>query len=66
MPDASVQELKAEIAQIDRQIEQEQKRHAEAVCAILRARQGPRQAAVFALDLPGQCTRHALTLRSQF
>ena len=30
-PDASVQELKAEIAQIDRQIEQERKRHAEAV-----------------------------------
>src|SRR5664279_3722017 len=29
-PDASVQELKAEIAQIDRQIEQERKRHAEA------------------------------------
>ena len=61
-PDASIQELKAEIAQIDRQIEQERKRHAEAVRAI----QGPRQAAAFALELPDKCTGHALTVSRQF
>ncbi len=37
MSDPSVQELKAGIAQIDRQIEQERKRHAQAVRAILRS-----------------------------
>ncbi|MGB7555416.1 MAG: hypothetical protein WBM04_13670 [Candidatus Korobacteraceae bacterium] len=65
MPDASVQELKAEVEQIDRQIEQERKRHAEALRAILRAMQGLRQTAVCALDLPGKRAGHALSLGQQ-
>lgn len=52
MVDPSIQELKARIAQIDRQIEQEQERHAEAVRAI----QGPRQVAAFAEDVLDNCT----------
>lgn len=66
MSDPSVQELKAEIAQIDRQIEQEQRRHAKAVRAICRAIQGPRRATAFTLDLPDKCTGHALTLDPRF
>ena len=58
MSDLSVEELKARIAQLDCEIEQEQKRHAETVRAI----QVGVQAGACAMELPNKCVGHALTL----
>lgn len=61
MSNPSIEELKARIAQLDWQIEQEQERHA----AAMRAIQGRWQAAALAVNVPDKHLRQALTLGSE-